>query len=546
MKKQLIFFGYGLLLLMWGASSVHAQFPSAINLDTIGDNGLMISRVVKAVPVTPVPPTFPILQPGTGWTGPTEQPDTIGDSSMSGYDAKAIARWDVVPYQTFDDQFHIGVVAFHMNGIDRVSFSVDNGPWVDVHEMKLNPRTDVEEYTVTLDANLFTEDGAIEVRAIVYPTIGLPRVLGGDVQYEDASSNWYDPNVDGVGEPTNTLWTGEYSLWLNIGEPQAIELEEGTYTWGEGPLSVAFGGNPHVDAVVDPNDDQWIIWRAAPGADPARVIINNAVTSKPWTDSEGFTSTVNFSKIKLENLTIVYGDRDSNESNGILTYVARDIVWYDGVTVLGAGANKSFGSGTPGCSHIFLTNTTFNDLRGGSGHLGNRHSGTFVRNTTFERIGEKALRTAYFVVNSTFKDINEAENLVFHASAISNPLRHDNRIYYNLEMLNVPQALAFRSESWILNRMVDVAVVNVNAEHWLLGSDFLVLLGGTVRNVYFKDSRFVSETLHSHAFAYRNALPPEDPRFFTPELLVFENVNFNDDPNWLPGPADQENVYFRP
>ena len=66
--------------------------------------------------------TYPTLQPGDGWVGPTPQPNPVGSPNMAGFDAKSIARWDVVPYQTFSNEFHIGVVAFHMNGIDRVDF----------------------------------------------------------------------------------------------------------------------------------------------------------------------------------------------------------------------------------------------------------------------------------------------------------------------------------------------------------------------------------------------------------------------------------------
>ncbi|HPA06548.1 MAG TPA: hypothetical protein PLB67_19130, partial [Candidatus Hydrogenedentes bacterium] len=118
-----------------------------------------------------------VLEPGSGFTAPTPQPPAIG--SGAGADAKAIARWDVVPYQTFDDLFEIGVVAFHINGIDRVEFSLDGGPWTAVKEMTLNPRTNVVEYWTALDASR-SPDGPVEVRAIAYPKKGIPRVLGGE------------------------------------------------------------------------------------------------------------------------------------------------------------------------------------------------------------------------------------------------------------------------------------------------------------------------------------------------------------------------------
>lgn len=118
-----------------------------------------------------------VLEPGNGFLAPTPQPPAIG--SGAGSDAKAIARWDVVPYQTFEGIFEIGVVAFHINGIDRVEFSLDGGPWTAVKEMTLNPRTNVVEYWTALDASR-SPDGPIEVRAIAYPKKGVPRVLGGE------------------------------------------------------------------------------------------------------------------------------------------------------------------------------------------------------------------------------------------------------------------------------------------------------------------------------------------------------------------------------
>src|SRR4051794_19364530 len=37
---------------------------------------------------------------------------------------RAIARWDAVPYQSIVGRFILGVVAFHIDGIDRVEFTI--------------------------------------------------------------------------------------------------------------------------------------------------------------------------------------------------------------------------------------------------------------------------------------------------------------------------------------------------------------------------------------------------------------------------------------
>src|SRR5262249_17949540 len=94
----------------------------------------------------------------------------------------AIARWDVVPYQTIVEQttptFNVGVVAFHIAGIERVAFSLEGGPWTDVTSMELNPEAGVVEYFATIDASDFSSDGPIEVRATAYPKAAAPQAQG--------------------------------------------------------------------------------------------------------------------------------------------------------------------------------------------------------------------------------------------------------------------------------------------------------------------------------------------------------------------------------
>lgn len=132
-------------------------------------------------------PAFQAIIPGTGFAGQTPQPGPVGAPGSPGYDAKAIARWDVVPFQTFTSDFNVGVVAFHINGIDRVDFSCNGGPWTTVREMQLNPRTGVWEYTARLRAADFATDGAVEVRAVAWPVVGEPRVLAGPQANERTS-----------------------------------------------------------------------------------------------------------------------------------------------------------------------------------------------------------------------------------------------------------------------------------------------------------------------------------------------------------------------
>ena len=494
MKNHLILFAYGLLLLTWGANSVHAQFPSAINLDTIGDNGLMISRVAKVVPAIPVPPTFPILQPGTGWTGPTEQPDTIGDSTMFGYDAKVIARWDVVPYQTFDDQFHIGVVAFHMNDIDRVSFSVDGGPWLDVHEIKMNPRTDVEEYTAILDANLFAQDEPVEVRAIVWPKVaGIPRVLAGD--------------ITNTTEPGDNLRSGENSMILYVGtDPQIIEVDSGVYTWGLEPF-------------VGSQDDnsRWITFRPAPGVSREEVIINDNITSQPGPDGS-----MQLKKVRLQNITLM--------GSGLLRYIGGnqnpdEEVWLDSCEWIGLGqwVNSGTNKGVRWATNCTMRQWQVGPISG------------FVRGTQFSEFGEDVMRNVYFVANVTVRNVDRGPRTDWHTAVIGNPYYCDNRIYYNLNVTdNKHSVWAFRNGTHDLWQNFDIAVVNCHStstapHNWWMGADS--------RNVLIMNTTFEGN------FAWRWDGNIREEWKFKPYNVVLQDVLINSDT--VPSSLDAEGITIR-
>jgi hypothetical protein len=180
------------------------QLPKVVSASTIlatllaapADPPAVVPPVPPPPAPTPAPPgTIPTLVGGEGFTGPTPQPEVVGTGA--GADAKAIARWDVVPYQTVATKIPVGVVAFHIAGIDSVDFSVNGGPWSRVTEMTQNPLTLVWEYSAWVDPATLT-DGLVEVRAVVNPKKGLARVLAGP----------YDEGPAAKGR-------GEHSLFLN-------------------------------------------------------------------------------------------------------------------------------------------------------------------------------------------------------------------------------------------------------------------------------------------------------------------------------------------
>lgn len=128
-----------------------------------------------------IDPVHPVIPVGTGFTAVT--PEIAGYGTAAGYDETAIARWAEMPYKTWElnTEYEIGVIAFHMNGIDRVEFSCNGGAWVTARGLVNNPRTGNREYwgklTLT-DANNVDAKGYVELRARVYPVgSGIPLVL---------------------------------------------------------------------------------------------------------------------------------------------------------------------------------------------------------------------------------------------------------------------------------------------------------------------------------------------------------------------------------
>lgn len=141
---------------------------------------------------------------GNGFLENTPQPNNNGSPDEWGYDAQAIARWTNVPFTEYNTDFTIGVVAFHICGIQKVDFSVNGGAWKSVYQPKLNSSNNVEEYFISVNP-FDTQDGLIEVRAIVYPNIGMPRVLQGSLS---------DIRVGGVNYLKYK--DGNHSLFLNL------------------------------------------------------------------------------------------------------------------------------------------------------------------------------------------------------------------------------------------------------------------------------------------------------------------------------------------
>jgi hypothetical protein len=396
------------------------------------------------------------LLPGIGFTGPTAQPATVGLPTQTGYTTEAIARWDVVPFQTFTGSFDAGVVAFDISGIDHVAFSANGGAWFNVSQMTLNPQTGVMEYWATLQASDFA-DGAVELRAIVYPKVGQPRVLAGSTVSSSGNESIIE-YADGHGTLSQqTLWvsttgndtTGDGSFQNPFGtilkaaqtasSGATIYLEAGTYQF----TSPNSGSN---------DNDRWITITAAPG------LTKSDVTIQPLQNG------IRIDHLAISNVTI-----DCTKGYDLTvgyTYWSDPELWVDNCDIT-SSLGKSY---TPeisasidvSWSNAYLTNSTIHDYPGRAIAFV-----TIVRNVQINNIGDDAIDGPNLVVNTTINNVI-ANDPLDHIDAIQWMVNHNdaNSIVFNVKATNVDGQLLFganltQAEGGVANGVFNnVAVVN--------------------------------------------------------------------------------------
>lgn len=408
--------------------------------------------------------TFARLVPGNGFDKFMPNSNPVGHPEVPGYDAKAIARWDVVPYQVIDGEFHIGVVAFHMNDIDHVLFSAEGGPWKRVDEMQLNPRTNVWEYTAVLDAADF-QDGPIEIRAVVYPKVGVPRVLAGPI----------DGHMDGDPNFRN----GNHSMILNANSGGSLPRHEvwadavnGSDETGDGtqanPFRSAGRALAHVTAThgssdnavcyLMPGEYSWV----SPGH-PHRITTEWAwatVTAAPGVDRSKVVFTANGPRgfatrlLRAERISMDGhgGPRTHNQTD---TYF-----WLDQSVIDNKDRYSGSGPAVGSWSGQYVTNSLVKNVKTPL------RSATFVRNTVIEGFSNTPLGTDAFVVNAMVRDFSRNPSGthadVFHWFWNQEQIR-ENRIVYGLQVYN------FHLQGFQMNsirnggqRVDNVAFVNVH------------------------------------------------------------------------------------
>jgi hypothetical protein len=347
---------------------------------------------------------------------------------MLGYDAKAIARWDVVPYQTFTGDFHVGVVAFHINGIDRVDFSVNGGPWASVYEMQLNPDSNVWEYTARLRAEDFA-DGPVEVRAIAWPSgAGEPRVLESLVVYANAggtlptaevfvSPSGDDVNNDGSrGSPFRSIFRAGMAIQAMLGgraDGGVISLLPGDHQWGTAGRNA---NGQYIGNLI--TVDRWLEVRVAAGVDPAQVRITS-------TGSGGLKT----HRVRIDGVVL-----QTSPGNAVVPGT-QPMLWLSNCTMIGVDrltdTRWTPASNYPGGMYV-------TECQISSGRYGIM-SATLARNVTVESTGDDAFTNNQMVVNAIVRDLRIPPGSGFHGDVVqlhASSTPHENVIVYNLRAID--------------------------------------------------------------------------------------------------------------
>lgn len=179
---------------------------------------------------------LPRVQPGDTPNWPeTEQPPLQGDPAAVGYAEQPIARWHVPCFETYQGPHVIGLLAFHAcgiahgdEGIHHVELIANAGAPVAITAPTRHPTLGYWGWWAELQPA--AADGLVEVRAVVYPHDGRPRVLAGGY-VEQVASKTILPTTE------QTLL-----LWSNAG---------GTYTTE--PRHVATTGSDETGDGTAPN-----------------------------------------------------------------------------------------------------------------------------------------------------------------------------------------------------------------------------------------------------------------------------------------------------
>jgi len=346
---------------------------------------------------------------------------TISDSTVVNV-TSPIARWNVVPYQRIEPGAPLacGVMAFHIDGIEKVTFHVTGqgytGPAeIEVTDATYNPRTGCYEYWIYLDAGAFTSDGPITVDATA---VG----LDGSVRHKDSlrDSGWGLNSLPLVVNATGSLpqpqaWvdpifgndaTGQVDVesqpFLTIGKAMgAIRqwmLANGYGDKADGGIVRLKSGYHRMDdggVISVPTYDEWLTITTAEGGSRTDTVIY---------DRASMTRT---ERLKVKGVSL----HCSQARWPIIPDLGPDsILWVDDCELRGVGRlfvqSHPIGYGHP----VWYTDSYISECDFATPNA------DLARGLTIENIGHDAFQLCPMVINCTVDNVDPS-GLDWHADA---------------------------------------------------------------------------------------------------------------------------------
>ena len=499
------------ILAGWGGSD------PALDLDgdgTVGGADLAIALANDAPSGGGAASDEAITAPaGSGFDGDTEEPEAQGNPGDPGFNARAIARWDFVPHQTFSEPFNVGVVAFHSYGIDRVEFSVNGGAWTPVREMTPNPESGVVEYWVRVDPSQLPA-GEAEIRAVVYPTTGLCRVLGGDMMGSGKERGEYGmafvadtsgalPRVERFVSPSGSDSAGDGSRESPFATMMkaAKSIAQASGGKADGGRILLLPGEHNFGtysySLLTTVEDRWLEIAPAPGVAASEAPIVSASTGG-----------LRIPKVRFHGVEF----RPNGGTNGLILNSgggARS-VWIDGCTLIGAGKQLS-SDWMNGWDFMYATGCYLTNCRNGV------RGGELVRDLTIDEIGSDAFSDGRIVLNSTVRRIDRT-GTEFHPDfyQLYAPVGSscENRVVYGVRALEPLQSQGLFADGTTTVR--DIAFVNVEVSTLAPGNVMRAFqYGGPTSNMFVMDCEVLGPAL------WRPDLT------FTAADIVFRNVTWS-------------------
>lgn len=445
------------------------------------------------------------LTPGTGFTGPTALPPPTGQPSQPGYSHPAIARWNVVPHQDFTGTLHVGVLAFHSEDIERVSFSVEGGAWKSISQVSVNPQSRTEEYWVALKAADFP-DRRIEVRAIAHPRVGIPRLLPS--LYLNANARGGLPRaikyVSPQGNDTTGNGTSSNPFRSISRAAKAIEAEHRSlhpdFDAGGGTIYLLPGS--HTLGMGSWNDEvrtqnRWLTIARLPSSLISRVKLVDNPNSMPL----GIPK-VRFLTLTTELIRPTTIFRTKNP--GV------EQIWLDGMRFIGRGPFTDLTWVDPAYQAQYVTETSVESAMDGFKHA------ALQRNVTAKDIGGHPFTGTDLLVNCTIDTLNGPSDPDHHPDVYQfygPESSHENTIIYGLKTRGIIHAQGIFAGNGIA--ITNVAIVKSQVNNQVTneaGRAFLFM--GPTKNLVVKDSEFTGPAAWEASFTASHVVL-QNTRFYS-------------------------------